>query len=86
VRPNSPVPAATASSTAPPASISMAAASIAWLGSASRWPSTDPNPHAAAAPSTISIPDMRPDAVPPTRITTPASPTSRPPADRQVTR
>jgi hypothetical protein len=36
MRLNSPVPAATASSTAPPASISMAAASIAWRGSGSR--------------------------------------------------
>ncbi len=77
-RENSPEPAATASSTTLPASISMAAASIAWLGTASRWLRTDPKPQAAAAPSTMITPEIRPDAVPsPTRMITPPSPTTR---------
>jgi hypothetical protein len=87
MRENSPEPAPTASSTTPPTSISMAAASIAWLGTASRWLRTDPKPQAAAAPSTMITPEMRPDAVPsPTRMITPPSPTARATAERKVTR
>ena len=84
---NCPLAAATASSTTPPASISIAAASMAWAGSASRWLRTDPNPQAAAAPSTMMTPGRCPAAAPvPTRTATPASPAARPATDLAVMR
>ena len=86
-RQNSPVAAATASSTTPPASISIAAASIAFASTGSRWLSTEPKPQAADAPITMKTPDIRPPVSPaPTRMTTPPSPTASPAADRAVTR